>query len=78
MEIEIETIEIHGESSTDWQATAVRYIELHKQKTEAIQRVRELHYKTDGGYCHCCCQGSIECEPIRYPCPTIKALDGDD
>jgi allophanate hydrolase subunit 2 len=41
-----------------------------------IRGVRELHYKTNGGYCYCCCQGSIECEPFPYPCPTIKALDG--
>ena len=38
----IETIQIHGESSVDWQATAMQYMELNKQKTEAIERVREL------------------------------------
>jgi hypothetical protein len=48
-----------------------------KELKDSIQRVRELHYKTNGGYCHCCCQGSIECEPFPYPCPTIKALDGE-
>ena len=70
----IETIEIHGESSVDWKATAFRYIELNKQKTEAIQRVRELHktgkaYLDDQPMC-------IHCRTVEYPCPTIKALDG--
>ena len=44
---------------------------------DAIERVREVHYKTDSGYCHICCEGSFGCEPCPYPCPTIKALDGE-
>ena len=47
MSKEIETIEIHGESSVDWQATAMRYIELNSQKVEAIQRVREIQQKLE-------------------------------
>jgi len=63
----IETIDV-GE--VDWNATAVQYIELNKQKTEAIQRVRELHYEyPDTGDC-------AGCNHI-YPCPTIQALDGE-
>ena len=67
----IETVEIHGESSVDWQATAMQYIELNKQKTEATQRVRELHVQETEitEFCE-------ECLAI-YPCPTIKALDGE-
>jgi hypothetical protein len=81
----IETVEIQGESSVDWQATAVRYIELNKQKTEAIQRVRELHKLVTENNAACgdldCC-GEYEewdmCTDCQcdYPCPTIKTLDG--
>jgi hypothetical protein len=35
----VQTIDV-GE--VNWNATAVQYMELNKQKTEAIQRVREL------------------------------------
>ena len=71
-----ETIEIHGESSVDWQATAMQYIELNKQKTEAIQRVRELHKRWEykSGELSDICQ---HCHDELYPCPTIKALDGE-
>lgn len=65
------TIEIPGESSVDWQATAMQYIELNKQKTEAIQRVRELHIQESEITTFC-----KECS-FMYPCDTIKALDGD-
>lgn len=34
-----ETIDV---GSVDWNKTAVQYMELNKQKTEAIHRVREL------------------------------------
>ena len=74
----------------NWNATAVQYIELNKQKTEAIQRVRELHKVKDDGCCsHCSedtcwgCQEWADCRNCncpchgKYPCPTIKALDGE-
>jgi hypothetical protein len=52
-------------------------MELNKQKTEAIQRVRELHPK--GGWCECCPPNQDEicttCD-VLFPCPTIKALEG--
>jgi len=82
----IETIEIHGESSVDWKATAFRYIELNRQKTETIQRVRELHKQVTQDNAACgdidCCgeyEESEECADCQceYPCPTIRALDGD-
>jgi len=68
MSDKIETIDV-GE--VNWNATAVQYMELNKQKTEAIQRVRELHIQETeiAEFCE-------ECLAI-YPCPTIKALDGE-
>ena len=83
----IETIEIHGESSVDWQSTAMRYIELNKQKTEAIQRVRELHKVVKQNNAACgdidCCGEYDEWDECQvcfcyYPCNTIKALDAVD
>jgi hypothetical protein len=49
----------------------------------AVQRVRELHHpievKTENGegiYCSAC--WCLFCEfPSPYPCPTIKALEGE-
>ena len=41
----------------------------------AIQRVRELHTKTVGGFC-ITCMADIDVYE-RYPCPTVRALDGD-
>jgi len=82
----IETIEIHGESSVDWKATAFRYMELNKQKIEAIQRVRELHKMIKSSKYACgdseCCGDYEECDICEYcyddyPCDTIKALDGE-
>lgn len=81
---EVTTIEIPGESSVDWQATAMQYIELNKQKTEAIKRVRELHKPiellTDYGkkqVCQECHEVAGDRNRAFYPCYTIKALDGD-
>jgi hypothetical protein len=76
MSDKIETIDV-GE--VDWNATAVQYMELNKQKAEAIQRVRELHfpsnqYSTWDGKTLPFCE---TCDGEPYPCPTIKALDGD-
>lgn len=68
MNEEIETIEIHGESNVDWQATAMRYIELNSQKVEAIQRVRKLAEKFDSSSHY---TGHFVTEA------TIKALDGE-
>jgi hypothetical protein len=40
------------------------------------QRVRELHKPFAGDlYCAECMENEIT--PMRYPCPTIKALDGE-
>ena len=45
------------------------------QAQEAVERVRELHksgkaYLDDQPMC-------IHCRTVEFPCPTIKALDGD-
>jgi len=79
MSDKIETIDV---GAVDWNATAVQYMELNKQKTEAIQRVRELHFDNGFGNCITCYQSwengfSVSVFPIVYPCPTIKALDGE-
>lgn len=42
----------------------------YKEMREAIVRVRELHWKTRNGHC-------AHCSMPVYPCPTIKALDGE-
>jgi hypothetical protein len=82
--MEIETINIDG---VDWNATAIQYMKLNKQRAESIERVRELHKEIDGNSSVCgdpdCCGEYIEgwtmCQDCYsdYPCPTIKALDGE-
>lgn len=44
---------------------------------QAIKRVRELHKPVEneiGTYCYECIDNP---DSWRYPCPTIKALDGE-
>lgn len=51
----------------------------YKEMREAIARVRELHKPSDfyGNLkCSQCTWGRDE-SPEDYPCPTIKALDGE-
>lgn len=45
---------------------------------DAIERVRELH-KEINGYCAYCADIGSCCNPkdFEYPCPTIKAIDGE-
>lgn len=45
---------------------------------EAIQRVRELHYEEDGlcGWCLDLDESNLKWYRPKYPCQTIKALDG--
>lgn len=54
------------------------YLELVEQDNlrmyAAIQRVRELH-KKNGIRCNSC--GDDRGDYALYPCPTIKALDGE-
>jgi hypothetical protein len=85
MATEIRTFDF-GDSNVDWQATAMQYIELNKQKTETIQRVRELHKSVTESNAACgnpdCCGEYEEWEMCAdcqcdYPCPTIQALDGE-
>ena len=52
----------------------------HKELLAAIERVRELHKEDNTGYCELCTaiatpDGSDYLS--KYPCPTIKALDGE-
>lgn len=47
----------------------------HLENIEAIQRVRELH-KQVGNVCHTCSTFDTAYLTL-YPCPTIKALDGE-
>lgn len=59
----------------------------HSTYREATKRVRELHkpVKSYKGTDHTEIVGCYECEEtgsgreywVEYPCPTIKALDGD-
>ena len=51
---------------------------IEHQPNQAIERVRNLHYKYDAG-CSCCDSAQYECAHCLtdYPCPTIKALDGE-
>lgn len=54
----------------EWQDIATIY-------SKAIERVRELHKPVEneiGTYCHECIDNP---DSWRYPCPTIKALDGE-
>ena len=62
------------------------YLELVEQDNlrmyAAIQRVRELHQAKEvwaGNYeCIECSPSSCGCcSYVEYPCPTIKALDGE-
>ena len=55
-----------------------------KKLTEAIKRVRELHKPVDTSkiwgmpdYGICCVACEVNGMAVEYPCPTIKALDGD-
>lgn len=68
----------------NWKATAFRRGERLGQAEQAVQRVRELHRPipvtvnfdakpTD--FCKCCYEDRAE--DAKYPCPTIRALDGD-
>ena len=57
------------------------WIEREVQMYAAIKRVRELHKEDNTGYCELC---SAIATPdgsdylSKYPCSTIRALDGDD
>ena len=64
--------------------TAAKLFELQ----EAVQRVRELHNSTGykgyshlksetGLWCAACDESSMGEYGMPWPCPTIKALDGD-
>ncbi len=53
---------------------------LSLKQAKAIESVRELHKEDNTGYCELCTaiatpDGSDYLS--KYPCPTIKALNGD-
>jgi hypothetical protein len=86
-EAEAELYETIDVGEVDWNKTAIQNMELNRQKTEAINRVRELHKEVDANDSVCgdsdCCGEYIEdwtmCADCwsDYPCPTIKALDSE-
>ena len=48
----------------------------------AVDRVRELHYETEGVHPHTVC-AHVNCldwslDQHRWPCPTIQAMEGTD
>ena len=55
------------------ESTWFELLKIIDKQTSAAQRVREIHV-SGGTYCFQC--GSNE-YPVEYPCPTIKALDGE-
>lgn len=50
-----------------------RLTALVEKKHQEIERVRHLH-RNNNGYCTECLG---DWEKLRYPCPTIKALEGE-
>lgn len=44
-----------------------------EQLLAAVERVRKLHAEEFGCCSHCTCEDSV-----LYPCPTIRALDGEE
>jgi hypothetical protein len=54
--------------------------QIEKYKAQ-VERVRELHSKTENGKCHHCIDDynfmDSKLDWEDYPCPTIKALDGE-
>lgn len=73
----------------EWIEMCGRFANILIEANSAVQRVRELHQPDEKKFCSHCAEngpcwgcgeyGSIDdcqCEP-KYPCPTIKALDGE-
>jgi len=87
-EAEAELYETIDVGEVDWNKTAIQNMELNRQKTEVINRVRELHKEVDANDSVCgdpdCCGEYIEdwtmCADCLsdYPCPTIKIIDGEE
>jgi len=51
--------------------------DLADRSLMAIERVRELHSKSEFGTCKVCIAGYVKPYPYnyKYPCPTIRALE---
>lgn len=51
----------------------------YKEMREAIARVRAVHKPDENNHCCRCIAGYVHPYPYNYayPCPTIRALDGD-
>ena len=86
-----EFVMTYGDEVNKYEVVAVIYstkcnncgcdAEIHQKNTDAIERVRELH-KPRIGYtgdllCIACESFHEDSKPVKYPCPTIKALDGE-
>jgi hypothetical protein len=86
-EAEAELYETIDVGEVDWNKTAIQNMELNRQKTEVINRVRELHKPIIESNAACgdidCCGEYEEWELCAdcycdYPCPTIKIIDGEE
>jgi hypothetical protein len=67
-----------------WIKVALKNAKTVKEQAKSIERMRELHIPCsdesadlfDYRYCLGCSTPDQE-TPMPYPCPTIKALDGE-
>ena len=57
--------------------TIKKVLLIANKQADAIQRVRELHKDNGWGECSACWEGDDPAYPVELPCPTIKALDGE-
>lgn len=63
----------------DWAEIAYVNKKESAHYLKAIERVREIHMRfwLDEPYCSECHSYEIDEKYASYPCPTIRALDGD-
>lgn len=53
-------------------------LDLARKQQAALAEVRKLHAPDDDGDCTHCGDFFCDTRKAEYPCPTIRALDGDD
>ena len=53
-------------------------LDLARKQQAALDAVRALHALDDEGDCTHCGDFFCDTRKAEYPCPTIRALDGDD
>jgi hypothetical protein len=54
-----------------------RMVDENMKLRAAIDRVRALHARYRCKNCPACEPDCVECD-VAYPCPTLRALDGED